>query len=205
MFTGIIEDIGEVKIKQANDLTIFSVLEDIRVADSIAVNGVCLTVEKVEKKQNGFFFKLHLSQETLHRTNLKFLTIGSKVNLERALKLNSKLSGHILTGHVDGVVKIREIKNETYVFELPQKFKKYIVEKGSIALDGISLTVAKKSENTFSVAVIPYTLNNTTLKYKKVGDLLNLEVDILAKYIESIFTQKDKKINLEFLKQHGFV
>lgn len=203
MFTGIIEDIGNIENKDLNSLTISTVLDDIKVSDSVSVNGVCLTVEHVEKKHNKTFFKVTISSETLQRTNLKFLTTSSKVNLERALRLNSRLSGHIVTGHVDTTIELLQIKGEDFIFELPKEYEKYIVEKGSVAIDGISLTVAKKFKDKFLVVVVPYTFENTTLKYKKQNDVFNLEVDILAKYVESI-VGKEKKLDIEFLKQHGF-
>lgn len=203
MFTGIIEDIGNIENKDLNSLTISTVLDDIKVSDSVSVNGVCLTVEHVEKKHNKTFFKVTISSETLQRTNLKFLTTSSKVNLERALKLSCRLSGHIVTGHVDTTIKLLQIKGEDFIFELPKEYEKYIVEEGSVAIDGISLTVAKKFKDKFLVVVVPYTFENTTLKYKKQNDVFNLEVDILAKYVESI-VGKEKKLDIEFLKQHGF-
>ncbi|MCS7150767.1 MAG: riboflavin synthase [Endomicrobia bacterium] len=205
MFTGIIEDIGELEYKDTKTFIVSTILDDINVSDSISVNGICLTVENIEKKYNKNFLKFSVSLETLKRTNLGVVKIKDKLNLERSLKLGLRLHGHIVTGHIDTTIKLIKIKNEEFIFELPAEFEKYIVEKGSVALDGISLTVAKKLKDSFSVAVIPYTLNHTTLKYKKPADVFNLEVDILAKYIESL-TNKDKKekIDLKFLKEYGF-
>lgn len=203
MFTGIIEDIGKIVGLNNNYIFFESILDDINIKDSISVNGVCLTILEVKKQKEKFVYKVEISKETLNRTNLKFLKIGSLINLERAMKLDSRLSGHILSGHIDDTIKILKIINEEFIFELPDKYSKYIVEKGSVAVDGISLTVAKKFNDKFSVVVLPYTLENTNLKIRKPNDLVNFEVDIFAKYIESIFSNKNK-IDLEFLKKHGF-
>ncbi|MEN3013941.1 MAG: riboflavin synthase [Endomicrobiia bacterium] len=204
MFTGIIEDIAELKEKTPTALVISTVLSDIKIADSVSVNGVCLTVEDLKTSDNKTIFKTTLSLETLSRTNLKFLKPQDKINLERSLKVGSRVSGHFVTGHVDGIVELLEIKHEEYIFELPKNLYDFIVEKGSVALDGISLTVAKKLKDRFSVVIVPFTLNNTTLKYKKPKDKFNIEVDILARYIKEI-TKPKKEITLDFLKEHGFI
>ncbi len=206
MFTGIIEDVGEIKEISYKSLVVKTSLDGINIGDSIAVNGICLTVVEVKKIGTFYEFYCDISFETFSRTNLKFLRLKDKVNLERALKLNSRLNGHIVTGHIDTIVKLEKIEGENFYFSLPSEYEKYVVEKGSVALDGISLTVAYKRTNVFCVSVIPFTLNNTNLKYKKLGDFFNLEVDILAKYVENFFNNKNKKsdLSLEFLKEHGF-
>ncbi|MFN3550790.1 MAG: riboflavin synthase [Endomicrobiia bacterium] len=205
MFTGIIEDIGKIVEIKNNFIFFETKLDDLNIKDSIAVNGVCLTIIEVKKYKEKYIYKVEVSKETLNRTNLKFLKLNSLVNLERAIKLNSRLSGHILTGHIDTTINIAKILDEEFVFSLPYEYERYVVEKGSLAIDGISLTVAKKFKDKFSVIILPYTLENTNLKTRKVGDCLNLEVDILAKYLESIFNKKDNKLDFEFLKKHGFV
>ncbi|MCX7910626.1 MAG: riboflavin synthase [Endomicrobia bacterium] len=205
MFTGIIEDIAKVVKKESNRLIISTNLDDINVSDSISVNGVCLTVENIKIVRNESLLEVSCSLETLRRTNLGLLKVSDKVNLERALKFNSRISGHFVTGHIDTTIRLLEINNEEFTFEIPQEYSQYIVEKGSVTLDGISLTVAKRSEEKFTVAVIPYTLNNTTLKYKKPKDIFNLEVDILAKYIKSLIQKDKSSIDIEFLKKHGFI
>jgi len=203
MFTGIIEDIGRVVEVKKNFLFIETSLEDVSIKDSISVNGVCLTVIDIDKQKKNFLFKVELSEETLNRTNLKFVKSNSLVNLERAVKPTTPLGGHFVLGHIDTTIKLLKIVKEEFEFELSKEYKKYIVEKGSVTIDGISLTVAKKDRDKFSVVILPYTLVNTTLKIKKVGDLFNLEVDILAKYVESIIS-KEQNIDIEFLKKHGF-
>jgi len=203
MFTGVIEDIGKVVEVKKNFLFIETSLGDINIKDSISVNGVCLTVIDIDKKKEKSLFKVELSDETLNRTNLKFVKPNTLVNLESAVKPTTPLGGHFVFGHIDTTIRLLKIIKEEFEFELPKEYKKYIVEKGSVAIDGISLTVAKKYKDRFSVVILPYTLENTTLKIKKVGDLFNLEVDILAKYVESIIS-KEQNIDLEFLKKHGF-
>jgi len=203
MFTGIIEDLGKVKFVSNNQIVIETVLE-VKVKDSISVNGVCLTANDVEQENKKFVFKADISKETYNRTNLKFLKQNDFVNLERAVLANERFGGHFVLGHVDTTVKILSIEDEEFVFELPENYEKYIVEKGSVAIDGISLTVAKKYKDRFSVAIISYTFENTNLKTRKSGDVVNLEVDILAKYVENFLTKKEK-ITVEFLKEHGFI
>jgi len=203
MFTGIIEDLGKVKFVSNNQIVVETVLE-VKVKDSISVNGICLTAKDVKQESKKFVFKADISKETYNRTNLKFLKQNDFVNLERAVLANERFGGHFVLGHVDTTIKILSIEDEEFVFELPENYKKYIVEKGSVAIDGISLTVAKKYKDRFSVAIIPYTFENTNLKTRKSGDVVNLEVDILAKYVENLLTKKEK-ITVEFLKEHGFI
>ncbi|HCJ65755.1 MAG TPA: riboflavin synthase [Elusimicrobia bacterium] len=215
MFTGIIEDLGIVKKITNTELSVSTKLNNIKIGESIAVNGVCLTVTSYRSQVISF----DLSEETLKKTNLGELKPRDEVNLERAIKVGERLGGHFLTGHIEGVGKILSIKaeNETKIFEfsISEEIAKYLVSKGSIAVDGISLTIVSVNQSpitnyqspTFTVAVIPYTLENTTLGFKKVSDSVNLEPDILAKYMESfIQTKKTKKeITLDFLKKTGYL
>ena len=198
MFTGIIEETGTIKKKKLNqdgmELTIHAekVLEDLKVNDSISCSGVCLTVTKL--KDTCFF--VQLVKETLNRTNAKFWEINTELNLERSLLPTTRLGGHFVQGHVDTTIKIKDIKqnNESAVwnFEMPKKIENYIVEKGSVCLDGISLTIANKFHESFSVALIPHTLQITTWKKKKIGDSINIEVDMMAKYLENLIGNKNE-------------
>lgn len=215
MFTGIIEELGIIKSieKLSNGAKLIiecsKILSDIHVGDSICVNGVCQTVAEFDK----YSFSAMLSDETLNITNFSYAKTGDKVNLERALALNTRLGGHIVSGHIDNIGKITNIKklSDFYnlTFEIPDTSKKYIVYKGSIAINGISLTIAKVEENTFTVAIIPHTYQNTSLKYLNKNDYVNLETDILAKYIENLTQFRDNNnngsISIEFLKENGFV
>ena len=197
MFTGIIEETGTINIKKLNqdgmELSIHAkkVLEDLKVNDSISCSGVCLTVTK----QKDTCFYVQLVEETLNRTNAKFWEIDTEINLERSLLPTTRLGGHFVQGHVDTTIKIKDIhqNNESAVwnFEMPKNIKNYIVEKGSICLDGISLTISNKFHDSFSVALIPHTLEITTWKNKKIGDSINVEVDIMAKYLENFIGNKN--------------
>jgi len=197
MFTGIIEETGNIKKKKLNqdgmELSIHAkkVLEDLKVNDSISCSGVCLTVTKL--KDTCFF--VQLVEETLNRTNAKFWEINTELNLERSLLPTTRLGGHFVQGHVDTTIKIKDINqnNESAVwnFEMPKKIENYIVEKGSVCLDGISLTIANKFHESFSVALIPHTLQITTWKKKKIGDSINIEVDMMAKYLENFIGNKN--------------
>lgn len=197
MFTGIIEETGTINIKKLNqdgmELSIHAkkVLEDLKVNDSISCSGVCLTVTK----QKDTCFYVQLVEETLNRTNAKFWEIDTEINLERSLLPTTRLGGHFVQGHVDTTIKIKDIhqNNESAVwnFEMPKNIKNYIVEKGSICLDGISLTISNKFHDSFSVALIPHTLEITTWKNKKIGDSINVEVDMMAKYLENFIGNKN--------------
>jgi riboflavin synthase len=188
MFTGIIEELGVVRnISKRGDYTVFEIgakliLEDIKVGDSVAVNGVCLTV--VKRKIDRLFFDC--MQETLTLTNLGQLRISDAVNLERALKVGDRLSGHFVSGHIDAKTSIRKksfVKNNLcFEIVIPKGLNKCIVSKGSITIDGISLTVVDITASSFLVYIIPHTVKNTTLKYKNAGSVVNIEVDLLAKY-----------------------
>ena len=189
MFSGIVEEVGQTVSWNDPKLTIKAekVMDDLNVADSISINGTCLTV--VERTEDTF--TVDLSPETLRRTNLGVLKPGDGVDLERALAVGGRMGGHIVQGHVDGTGEfLRSVpEGEDMVmmwFSAPERLKHYIVEKGFIAVDGISLTIVDREASSFSIAVIPYTLHNTVLGERKPGDLVNLEVDILAKYVESL-------------------
>ncbi|KPJ56053.1 MAG: riboflavin synthase subunit alpha [Deltaproteobacteria bacterium DG_8] len=212
MFTGLIEDIGSIlKMERRGEgvlitISCSSVLDDLKMGDSISADGVCLTITQV-KTQN---FSVEASAETARRTTLGNKKPKQKVNLERALRLNNRLGGHLVSGHIDEVAKISAItpegSSQKITFQTPQKIAKYLVEKGSVAVDGISLTVNEVKSDRFSVNVIPYTASHTTLATKKVGDEVNIEVDILGKYVERlIIKEPDKKVDVQFLSEHGFL
>lgn len=215
MFTGIIEEIGTVKTVQRSGNNSFiriqaqKVLEDVNIGDSIAVNGVCLTVTFFDST----VFQADVMNETLNRSSLGELTTGSPVNLERAMSANGRFGGHIVSGHIDGTGVISDIRNDGiavwYTVSADTSLLRYVVEKGSIAIDGISLTVAKVTENNFSVSVIPHTAEVTILSTKKKGSIVNLETDIIGKYVEKLFrqensTEKKSGITLDFLAKNGF-
>ena len=210
MFTGLIETFGSVaSLKNAGNGVTLSIKPlsefDVNLGDSVSVNGVCLTVTR----HNGDIL-FDVSPETLRSTNLGELKIGDKINLERALKLSDRLGGHIVTGHVDGIGTIRDKKPAGeytfYLFEAPAEILKYIVKKGSIAIDGISLTVVDVDHRSFSVAIIPHTFSATSIGSKAVGDRVNLETDIIGKYVEKLLGKKDNESGLmELLKEKGFV
>lgn len=199
MFTGIIEELGVVAKISNNAMTVQAskVTEDLKLGDSIAVNGTCLTAVNLSRTE----FSVDLSPETMRRTSLGQLSEGSPVNLERALLASDRMGGHIVQGHVDstGRVMSSRVDGDSIIFRIrvPKRLNPYIVEKGFIAVDGISLTVVKGGASSFTLAVIPYTLKNTNLASVSIGDLVNLEADILAKYVESLLDRKygpeDKK------------
>lgn len=215
MFTGIIEELGLVKslIKKSSgaDITIQcnKVLENTKIGDSIAINGCCQTVVEI----NEDTFKANVSEETLSVTNFSTLKPGDVVNLERALTPQTRMGGHIVQGHVDCAGKFikKEQLNEFYnlYFEVPENQSRYIVKKGSIAVNGISLTVAGVDQNIFHAAVIPHTFENTNLKFLKTYDNVNIETDILGKYVEKLLSVSDNnsesKIDENFLKENGFM
>ena len=208
MFTGIIEETGKVKTITQNKITIEAgiVTEGTKTGDSIAVNGVCLTVTKIGKD----FFDADISHETLKVTALSSLKTDSLVNLERAVKVGDRLGGHIVSGHIDGIGRGKYIKREgnsyNITIELPQELAKYAAKKGSITINGISLTIADIDDKDVRLAVIPHTFENTNLKTLKAGDFVNIETDILAKYVEKFLSTGDNKtgISMEFLAEHGF-
>jgi riboflavin synthase len=209
MFTGIIEGLGTIKrlsMKGADAvLEIEAGIEmaDVRLGDSIAVNGACLTV--TAKNQN--IFHADVSAETLDKTNLKQMHPGSKVNLEKSLRVGGYLGGHFVLGHVDGTGRIlsKTQKSGSVIFAIQtdEALARYIVEKGSVAIDGISLTINKVENGRFYVNIIPHTAEKTTLLVKKEGDLVNIETDILGKYVEKLL-QSPRGIDNNFLEKHGF-
>ncbi len=211
MFTGIVEEIGTVKMKKAGvlELNATKVLEDVHLGDSIAVNGVCLTVTSFTSHS----FCVDVMPETFRRTSLGILKPGSKVNLERAMAANGRFGGHIVAGHVDATGTISNVQAEDnavwMTIETPRALLKYIIEKGSITMDGVSLTVAAVSNHDFKVSLIPTTAAETILLSKNVGDPINLEVDMIGKYVEKLLSFRDEEpkksnITLEFLAQHGY-
>ena len=192
MFTGIVEELGVVVKISDNAMTVQAskVTEDLKLGDSISVNGTCLTAVNFSRTE----FSVDLSPETMRRTSLGQLSVGSPVNLERALLATDRMGGHIVQGHVDGTGRVmsRRVDGDSILFRIrvPKRLNPYIVEKGFVAVDGISLTVVKRGASSFTLAVIPYTLKNTNLASVSVGDLVNLEADILAKYVESLLDRK---------------
>ena len=188
MFTGIVEEVGVVAKISDNGMTVRAtkVTEDMKLGDSIAVNGACLTAVSFDRTE----FSVDLSPETMRRTSLGQLSVGGPVNLERALLASDRLGGHIMQGHVDGTGRVMSTKTDgdstIFRIRVPKRLHRYIVEKGFVAVDGISLTVVKRGASSFTLAVIPYTLKNTNLAALSVGDRVNLEADILAKYVESL-------------------
>lgn len=212
MFTGIIEEIGEIRqIRMGSTSCVLTVaakkiLSDVHIGDSIAVNGTCLTVCRFD----GGSFSADVMPETMRRTNLGKLAPGSPVNLERAMAANGRFGGHIVSGHVDGTGMVKSLHREEnavwITIAADTAILRYIVEKGSIAVDGISLTVARVTAQDFAVSVIPHTGEETTLLHRKTGDVVNLECDIIAKYVEKLLSpQKSGKISPQFLAEHGFI
>jgi len=188
VFTGIVEEVGVVANISDNGMTVRAtkVTEDLKLGDSIAVNGTCLTAVSFDRTE----FSVDLSPETMRRTSLGQLSVGGPVNLERALLASDRMGGHIVQGHVDGTGRVMSTKRDRdstiFRIRVPKRLNRYIVEKGFVAVDGISLTVVKRGASSFTLAVIPYTLANTNLAALSVGDRVNLEADILAKYVESL-------------------
>jgi len=214
MFTGLIEDIGKINqlqpINNGLSLTIESQLitSELNIGDSVAINGVCLTVTRIQSPM----FTLEAVQETLEKSTISSLHIGSKVNLERAIRFGDRMGGHFVQGHVDGKGTINKIEKigSTVWFEIkiPQQFEHYIISKGSIAIDGISLTVAEKTNGIVKISVIPHTFENTNMQFLSEGNQINIEVDMMAKYVENfVHPQKNEKkstITEEWLREKGF-
>jgi riboflavin synthase len=215
MFTGIIEELGTVqRLKRSSNSSEISiqaskVLEDVKLGDSIAINGVCLTVTSFDREH----FTADMMAETLAKTNLKDLGNGQKINLERAARLGDRMGGHLVQGHVDAVGTIVEqrIVDIAIIFRIkvPEEILDYIVAKGSIAIDGISLTVVSVLVDSFTVSIIPHTAKMTTLGFKKPGDTVNLEADIIGRYVEKLLKRSGGKhksqLNSEFLAENGYL
>lgn len=216
MFTGIIEEIGTVvsivRNSQKAKITIKAekIFSDLKLGDSVAVNGVCLTVSSILLNT----FTADVMNETFSRTSLSKLQKKSHVNLERAMSAQGRFGGHIVAGHVDGTGIISSVQKDDnavwYTISAPQNIMKYIIEKGSVAIDGISLTVAKLTDTDFSVSIIPHTAQETILSEKAVGDEVNLENDIIGKYVERLLggsqkTMSKSNITTDFLAQNGFL
>jgi len=219
MFTGIVQETGVVErvrpTAKAIELTIRTRLtgRGLKVGDSLAVNGCCLTAVKVSTRGKFRIARFDLLQETWRRTNLQFVKPGSLVNLERPLRANAELGGHFVTGHIDGIGKIVrwERAGQDHVLDItaPRDVLRYVVFKGSIAVDGISLTVASLTKGAFEVALIPHTLENTNLRTRQIGDEVNLECDVLAKYVESMLKQRENipaksRLTEQYLKDRGY-
>ncbi len=211
MFTGIIEEVGTViSLKRgAKSFTLKvkaeKVLEGTLVGDSIATNGVCLTVTELGEG----CFSADVMPETVERTSLSSLGAGSKVNLERALTLSTRLGGHLVAGHVDSTGRVTELRSDDTALWItiaaPESVMRYVVEKGSIAIDGVSLTVARLSRSGFSVSLIPHTQGVTTLHNLKVGSKVNLESDMIVKYVEKLMGKSPSSgLTLDFLRENGF-
>ena len=191
VFTGIIEELGTIKgVRKQSEgirlsITAKVIMDGMKTGDSIAVNGACLTVTEFDR----YSLTVDVSAETVKRTNIGKLRVGDKVNLERPMRLSDRLGGHLVSGHVDAVGLIRGMIKKgdvsVFTFEAPKEISKYLISKGSVAVDGISLTVNDITGNTFSITVIPHTVKMTTLGFKKIGDIVNLEADMIGKYIEA--------------------
>ncbi len=216
MFTGLVQGIGEVLEKRSGRGGMVLTLEadfdltDPDEGESIAVNGICLTARDI----SGRRFLTDVSPETIFRTGLSDLSVGSRVNLERALRLSDRLGGHLVSGHVDTVAVVKERRPAgdftLFSFSLEQKLLRYVIEKGSIAINGVSLTVNSCDHDSFSVSIIPHTLNVTTLGLLQAGDQVSIEVDIIGKYVEKLLAGtnghdgRKSRINPAFLAKHGF-
>lgn len=217
MFTGIIEEIGQIKHialgtkSSAMIIGADKVLDDVKIGDSISTNGVCLTVSRF----GSDYFEADVMAETMRRTNFRELRTGDKVNLERAMQLNGRFGGHIVSGHVDGtgvIVSMKKEENAVWVsIGTNENILKYIVEKGSITIDGISLTVAYVDDHIFKVSIIPHTGAQTTLLGKKIGDSVNLENDLIGKYVEKMLKSRMQSagvrssvIDEDYLRKYGF-
>jgi len=207
MFTGIVEEVGRVTSAPPGKLVIAGgkVLQGMELGGSVAVNGVCLTITDFSTNS----VSVDVMPETLQRTNLGLLRTGDGVNLERPLALGGELGGHLVQGHIDDTGRVISTMpdGETAIirFEAPPEVMRYIVEKGFIAVDGVSLTVTGKDASSFQVSVVDYTRKHTTLGSRRSGDLVNLEVDIIAKYVEQLGSTHRSGITVDFLQEHGFL
>ncbi len=207
MFTGIIQEIGTIKkiMQDGNNKVVEieakTILKNCKKGDSVCLNGICSTVTDIF--DNGF--SVEYMPETLKLTTARSWQKKDNINLESSLRLHDKLSGHFVAGHVDAVGKIIKIKENDFDISFPPEIAKFIAFKGSIAVDGISLTISKLEEDHFTVSIIPHTLKNTTLGRKKVNDKVNLEVDLISRYLQRLFDARDKETSYEFLKDRGFI
>lgn len=207
MFTGIIEEVGSIVSVTAGNLTVGAkeTLKNLQIGGSIAVNGICLTVTSFDEKS----FSVDVMPETLKRTNLGLLHPGDKVNLERPLKLNGEIGGHLVQGHIDDTGRVVQVAKEGEAmlikFHAEPEVMRYIVTKGFIAVDGTSLTVTTKDANTFGVSIVGFTREHTILADKKPGDIVNLEVDVIGKYVAELAKAPNAGITANFLKEHGFM
>lgn len=208
MFTGIVEEIGSVIARTSTELTVAAttVTNDLRLGDSVAVNGVCLTITS----HNAGAFSVGIMPETDRRTNLGGLRTGDRVNLERALALGSRLGGHFVQGHVDGTGRVLGLRpeGEAIIVSIaaPPEVMRYLVPKGFVAIDGVSLTVVERRDESFTVSLVKFTQGHITLPMKRPGDIVNLEVDVLGKYVEQFLLSSDRSrgITLGFLEDHGY-
>ncbi len=206
MFTGIIKEIGKVSSVQSGSLVIAAgdVLQRVELGGSVSVNGVCLTITSF----NADAFSVDIMPETRERTNLGLLSAGDKVNLELPLTLEGQVGGHLVQGHVDATGRVTSVSGQggarIVMFEAPPEVMRYIVEQGFIAVDGASLTVVTKATSSFQVSLVGYTLRHSVLGDRQVGDLVNLEVDIIAKYVEQLSQPSSGGVTTEFLQGHGF-
>jgi riboflavin synthase len=207
VFTGIVEEVGKVISASAGRLTVAAdgVLEGMQKGDSIAVNGVCLTVTSFDVKS----FSVDVMPETLEKTNLGLLRPGDGVNLEKPLAANGKLGGHFVQGHIDDRARLSSVSRSGEAlllsFDTSPRLMPYIVEKGFIAVDGVSLTVVSRDTSSFQVSIVGYTRQHTTLGNRGVGEVVNLEVDIIAKYVEQLNKPPSGGITIDFLQEHGFL
>jgi riboflavin synthase len=207
LFTGIVAEVGSIVSVSAGKLTIGAkqTLKDLQLGGSIAVNGVCLTVTDFNDKT----FSADVMPETLKKTNLGQLHAGDRVNLERPLKLNGEIGGHLVQGHIDDTGRVVQVAKEGEAvlmrFQAEPEVMRYIVPKGFIAVDGTSLTVTTKEANTFGVSIVGYTREHTILAERKPGDIVNLEVDIIGKYVAELGKTPGTSLTAEFLREHGFM
>ncbi len=206
MFTGIIEQVGQVKLALPKKLMILTSLAGkMKPGDSLGVNGVCLTITKINNDE----VSLDIMPETLERSNLGLLRAGDSVNIERPVTPSGMLGGHLVQGHIDAtgnIISMQEQDGATLItISAPASVMRYIVEKGFIAVDGISLTVSERQKDRFTVSIVPFTMQNTNLRHRRTGDAVNLETDIIAKYIESMLLCKEQGITMDFLKEQGFL
>jgi len=206
VFTGIVEEVGKVTLVRPGHLVITAsdVLQGMELGGSINVNGVCLTIISLDTNS----FSVDIMPETLERSNLGLLSAGDRVNLERPLSLGGRLGGHLVQGHVDATGRVTSVRwnGEAMLvrFEAPSEVMYYVVDKGFIAVDGVSLTVVTKDRSAFQVSVVDYTRQHTTLGDRQVGDPVNLEVDIIAKYVEQLGQARSTGVTMDFLQEHGF-